>query len=290
MKKAIILGANGQLGSDLVIALQNSYEVLALTHQDVDVGNLTDLLKIIHCLSPDILINATAYHQVDLCEQNPDSSYLINSLAVGFMARVCKNRNIKFIHFSTDYVFDGLKNSPYIESDQAIPLNIYGQTKLVGEQQVLSANPDAIIFRISAIYGLQPCRAKNGLNFIQLMLKLAHERGKVKVVADEFVSPTFTKNIAAQVAQVLDSKLIGIIHATSEGACSWYEFAEEIFSYTNTKVLLSKAQAADFPSKVSRPKYSVLHNHKLEENHLNGMLPWKTSLHQYLDELSLKKN
>ncbi len=283
--KILVLGANGQLGSDIVAAFKKEHEVIAKTHDDIDVGNLSDIYQLLIGIQPKILVNTTAYHQVELCEQNPDIAELINATSVGFMAKICHTLHIKFVHFSTDYVFDGEKKSPYNEDDIPVPLNVYGKTKLEGEKLIILNNPDAIIIRISAIYGHHPCRAKKGLNFIQLMLKLAYEKGEVKVVDDEFVSPSNTKNIVQQLALILNTDIKGTIHATSEGQCSWYEFAEEIFKYTNTPVKLFKASSSDFQYKVNRPKYSVLQNEVLNKNHINIMLPWKEALHQYLNEI-----
>ncbi|MDZ4759039.1 MAG: dTDP-4-dehydrorhamnose reductase [Bacteroidota bacterium] len=283
--KVLVLGANGQLGNDIVSAFEKEHEVIGITHDDIDIGNLSDIHQLLLEKKPNILINTTAFHHVELCEQSPETAELVNAIAVGFMANICKMLHIKFVHFSTDYVFDGEKKTPYVETDFASPVNVYGKSKLHGEKLILENNPNALIIRISAIYGQHACRAKKGLNFIQLMLKLAQEKGEVKVVDDEFVSPTSTKNVVQQVALTLKSDINGIVHATSEGQCSWYEFAEEIFKYTHTKVNLYKGSSSDFPAKVNRPKYSVLQNDVLHKNNINIMLPWKDALHQYLDEI-----
>lgn len=283
--KVMLLGANGQLGSDIADTLKVDHQVIALTHSDIDVTDAKRLEELLTEHKPDVLINTTAYHQVDLCEQNPDTAYAINATAPAVMATQCKQRGIRFMHFSTDYVFDGNTAIPYLETDLPKPLNVYGASKWKGEQDVLKANPEAMVIRVSGLYGSHPCRAKNGLNFVQTMLKLARERGSVKVVADEFVSPTYTRNIAQQVYALLDSNVKGIIHATSTGYCSWYEFAREIFDYTKTPVELSKANSDDFPAKVPRPKYSVLENRVLDTHLLNRMEHWKVALHQYLDEI-----
>ncbi|MDP1725686.1 MAG: dTDP-4-dehydrorhamnose reductase [Bacteroidota bacterium] len=289
MKKVLITGANGQLGSDLVLSFsQSGYEVIIRTHDDLDIGNFEDVENQLNSIKPDVLINTAAFHNVDQCEAEKDKAILINAEAPAYMARICKELNIRFIHFSTDYVFDGYKNAPYTEADITAPLNVYGTTKMLGEQMIATENPDHLIIRISAIYGQYPCRAKNGLNFIQLMLKLAREKGEVKVVDDEIVSPTATKNIAMQLPALLDENINGIIHMTSEGSCSWHEFAREIFDYTNTPVTLHTASSDDFPAKTPRPKYSVLENTLLKSRGINKMMHWKDALHNYLDELNTK--
>ncbi len=289
MKKVLITGAKGQLGSDLVLEFtQLGYEVIAPAHEDLDIGNFTEVQQQLNSIKPDILINTAAFHNVDLCETEKEKAMHINAEAPANMARICKELNIRFVHFSTDYVFDGLKNAPYLETDIPAPLNVYGVTKMKGEQLIASNCTNYLIIRVSAIYGQYPCRAKNGLNFIQLMLKLAREKGEVKVVDDEFVSPTATKNIAMQLPVLLDENISGIVHMTSEGSCSWYEFAREIFDYTKTPVILHKASSNDFPAKTPRPKYSVMENAVLKSKNINKMMHWKGALHTYLDELNTK--
>lgn len=286
MKKVIVIGANGQLGSDISSTLkENGYAVMDITHQDLDVINATDVERLFTDEKPDIVINTSAYHNVMLCEENPELSMKVNAAAPEFMSALLKKSGSKFIHFSTDYVFDGNTSNPYTETDAAAPLNEYGKSKLLGEQQILAANNEAVVMRVSGIYGSNPCRAKNGLNFVQLMLKLAREKGEVKVVTDEIVSPTYTKNIAQQVTKILDSDISGIVHATSEGSCSWNEFAKEIFEYTKTPVKLFDSLSTDNPPVVKRPNYSVLENAKLKEKGINVMLHWKDALHQYLDDV-----
>lgn len=281
--KVIVIGANGQLGSDICDVLTNNYEVVPINHHQLDIQNLSAINSLIQSLKPDILINTAAFHQVELCEQEEEKARLINAVAPSYMAKICKENHIKFVHFSTDYVFDGKKKSPYVETDLPLALNIYGITKHEGENLILELNHQAIVVRVSAIYGTNPCRAKNGLNFVKLMLKIANEKGEVKVVDDEFVSPTYTIDIAKQLVVILENDVHGLIHATSEGECSWFQFADEIFKYTHTKVNLISVSSDEFPAKVCRPKYSVLENEILKSLKLNIMPHWKISLHQYLD-------
>ena len=186
------------------------------------------------------------------------------------------------VHVSTDYVFDGAKHSPYEETDAPRPLNVYGNTKLSGEHFVRGACNKHFVLRTSAIYGKSPCRAKGGLNFVELMLKLARERGKVRVVDSEFVSPTRTTEIAQQVVALSRSDSYGLYHATAEGSCSWHAFAKEIFRLTNTAVTLEVAGPNEFPAKVPRPTYSVLENAALKSRGLNVFEPWQEGLRGYL--------
>lgn len=280
----MVTGGNGQLGSDLVESLLNiGYEVLPKTHLQFDITQMQDVKDVIKREKPNILINTAAFHQVEECENDPDLAMVVNSSAPAHLAKICAERGIRFVHFSTDYVFDGKKGSPYTEQDLPAPLNTYGKSKYQGEQDILKANPDALIIRISAIYGVQPCRAKKGLNFVRLMMKLADEQGKVKVVDDEFVSPTSTLSIARMMPSLLDSPAKGIMHLSSEGSCSWYEFAKEIFHLSGRdKVELTPVKSTAFPAKVARPAYSVLQNQYLSQLGLPPMPHWKESLEEYI--------
>lgn len=285
--KVLVSGANGQLGSDICSVLRSkNWEVIELNHADFDLNNIDQIKHRINDEKADVLINTAAYHHVDLCEQNPEIAQFINVDAVLAMAEACNENATKFIHISTDYVFDGSKKAPYLETDNVAPLNVYGKTKAAGENKVIQTSPTHAVVRVSAIYGMNPCRAKNGLNFVQLMLKLAKERGQVKVVNSEFVSPTNTEDIALQLAEIIKHNISGIIHSTSESSCSWYDFAQEIFEYSKTTVVLEAANAADFPAKVPRPDYSVLENNKLKQAGINIMPHWKDALHRYLDKLN----
>ncbi len=285
-KKLIVIGASGQLGSDLVDVLYPSYDVIPFTHDTVDVCDVEKISKLIRSLKPDILINTAAFHHVEQCENNPEEAFKVNASVPAQLATLCAGLHTRFVHFSTAYVFDGVQSNPYTETDTAMALNVYGKSKLEGEERVMMANQDALIVRVSALYGKRPCRAKNGLNFVQLMLKLAREKGEVTVVNDEFVAPTFTLSIAEQMKPLLNSNISGIVHMNSEGSCSWYEFADEIFNYTGTAVKLFASRAADHASPVNRPAYSVLSNRVLQTNGINRMPHWKDALHTYLDQLN----
>lgn len=287
MKKVMVTGANGQLGSDIVHELQaRHFEVLPKTHHQFDVIDYSRVEQILREQKPDVLINTAAFHQVDQCEADPEKARQVNRDAPAHLAKICRSLSIRFIHFSTDYVFDGKKATPYLESDAAEPLNEYGKSKREGELAILEENPDALVLRISAIYGIHPCRAKNGLNFIRLMLKLADEKGSVKVVDDEIVSPTSTLSIARMLPLLIEKELSGVIHITSEGSCSWYDFAKTIFELSDRNhIVVQRAKSGDFPAKTPRPAFSVLENARLKEQGLPLMPHWKESLEEYLKAL-----
>lgn len=281
--KIMITGANGQLGLDILATCKKAgHQVFGYTHADADLTDTATWLMWINQNKPDVFINTAAFHHVDQCEADLEKAMQVNCHAPAQIAAICKENSVKFIHFSTDYVFDGNKKAPYLESDQAIPLNNYGKSKLKGEVAILLADTNALILRVSAIYGLNPCRAKNGLNFVQLMLKKAAENAPLKVVNDEIVSPTSTESIAQKLLEIIPSNLSGVVHLTSEGSCSWHEFASEIFDFTKTKANLSIASSSDFPAKTPRPTYSVLENSKIKQININNMPHWKDAIHGYL--------
>lgn len=280
--KVAVLGGNGQLGRDVAAAFTAENHVTSLTHEQVEIASLESVRAVFEGIRPDVVINTAAFHHVEKCEAEPALAFAVNGLGARNIAQVTDALGATLIHLSTDYVFDGLKGSPYTENDMANPLNVYGNSKLSGEHFVRTINPRHFVVRVSAIYGENPCRAKGGLNFVELMLKLAHERPELRVVDDEFVTPTPTVQIAQQLVELSRSSHYGLYHATAEGSCSWYEFAAAIFERTGTKVRLERARPGEFPAKVPRPKYSVLENAALKKNALNVFSDWKSGLQNYL--------
>jgi dTDP-4-dehydrorhamnose reductase len=283
--KVAVIGANGQLGSDVVAEFAaNGDEVCSLTHADIDVESFESVRSCLHVHQPEAVINTAAMHHVEDCEAQPAKAYVINAIGSRNLALVASELGALLIHISTDYVFDGKKNKPYVEEDAPLPLNVYGNSKLAGEHFVRSLSPKHLVLRTSALYGHHRCRAKRSENFVDLMLKLARERGRVRVVDDEFVSPTSTLDLARQIVALSRCDAYGLYHATGEGSCSWYEFAREIFELTRTSVNLEVAGANEFPAKVPRPKYSVLENAALKRIELSRLAPWPEALREYLHQ------
>lgn len=281
--KVAVVGANGQLGSDLVLEFGNAAcEVCSLTHSDLEVSDFNSVARTLQNIRPDVIINTSAMHHVENCEREPEKAFAINAIGPRNLATVARDLDAVLMHVSTDYVFDGGQQVPYVETDPPRPLNAYGISKLAGEHFVRCTTEKHFVVRTSAIYGKNPCRAKGGLNFIELMLKLARERGEVRVVDSEYVTPTSTAELARQLVALSKSPHYGLYHATAEGSCSWHEFAREIFAVTQTQVRLQAAGPNEFPAKVARPKYSVLENHALKAYGLNLMKPWQQGLHNYL--------
>jgi dTDP-4-dehydrorhamnose reductase len=281
--KVVVIGANGQLGTDVVDEFcRNGDEALGLTHDQLDIRSLESVSSVLEAARPAVIVNTAAMHHVENCEREPLEAYAVNSIGARNLAIVGDRLGAVLIHVSTDYVFDGAKMQPYLESDLALPLNVYGNTKLAGEAFIRATTRRYCILRTSALFGTHPCRAKAGRNFVELMLKLAAEREEVRVVNDEFVSPTFTKDLAAQIVLLSRSDRFALYHATAESSCSWYEFAKAIFTMTKTRANLQIASSNEFPAKVARPKYAVLENYELKKNGLNSFRNWEDGLHSYL--------
>jgi dTDP-4-dehydrorhamnose reductase len=279
----LVIGANGQLGNDVVSAFaRNEDRVDSLTHAEIEISKLESVRTCLEKRSPAIVVNTAAMHHVENCERDPEQAYAINATGVRNLALVTRDLDATLIHISSDYVFDGKKNVPYVEDDAPLPVQVYGNSKLAGEYYVRTLNPKHFVLRASALYGKHPCRAKGGLNFVDLMLELAHKRGQVRVVNDEFVSPTPTVDLARQIVCLSHSDRYGLYHATAEQSCSWYEFAREIFSVAEVEVKLEIAAPGEFLAKAPRPHYSVLENRGLKSIGLNLFACWKTGLQQYL--------
>lgn len=281
--KVAVLGANGQLGADVVLAFRRAGdEVVPLDHDDVEISDESSVASAISRASAQLVVNTTAMHNVEKCEADPARAFAVNALGTKFLARTCNARGATLVHVSTDYVFGGEKRTPYVETDIPGPVNTYGISKLAGEHYALCENRKTLVVRTSALYGSHPCRAKGGENFVRLMVRLGTERGKVKVVDDEFVSPTFTVDLANQIVLLARSGEFGVYHATSAGQCTWHEFATAIFSEAGLDVVNEVASAADFPAKVRRPQYSVLDNHALRNRGLDVMPTWRDALKRYI--------
>ncbi len=278
-----VIGANGQLGTDVVKAFSSGdHTVWSLTHSDIELSDLDSTSNQLKATRAEVIVNTAAMHNVENCEKDPEKAFAINAMGARNLSLIANDLGAKLVHVSTDYVFDGVKGTPYDESDSPNPLNVYGNSKLSGEYFVRTTAEKHFVMRTSAIYGKSPCRAKGGLNFIELMLKLSRERNEVRVVDTEVVTPTSTAEIARQIVTLCNSDAYGLYHATAEGSCSWYAFAKEIFSLTDTNITLKKADSKEFPSKVRRPQYSVLENCSLKRYGINCFRPWQYGLREYL--------
>lgn len=283
--KIAVIGASGQLGSDVSAQLKgNGDEVTEITHSDIEITRKGSCERIKN-LGVEAVINTAAFHNTEKCEEEPEMGFRANALGARNVAEVCGEAGLYLIHISTDYVFDGAQKAPYVETDLPAPLNVYANTKLSGEHFVLANAPNALVLRTSGLYGKHPCRAKGGgYNFVELMLKLARERDEVRVVDNEVLTPTSTLEVARQVVKIVHNPFPGICHGTAEGSCSWYKFAKTIYEIMEMEVNLNVAAPGEFGQNIKRPGYSVLENKNLKDRQLNTFKQWEKGLREYLLE------
>lgn len=282
--KLAIIGANGQLGTDLMEVLSAEHTLIGLNHADIEITNIDSVRDVLLSTKPDTVLNTAAYHIVPEAEKFPDKAFKINGTGVLNLARVCQDLSIRLVHYSTDYVFDGKKQQPYTEDDMPNPLNAYATTKLAGEYFARNYCDRSYVIRVSGIYGKVPCRAKGG-NFITTMIKLAKEKPEVKVVNDEILTPTPTYHIAKNTAALIKTDAFDLYHMTCQGQCSWYEFAKVIWETLQLETPLYPASVKDFPLVVKRPFYSVLENANLNKLGINAMPEWRDALRNFLKQM-----
>jgi dTDP-4-dehydrorhamnose reductase len=287
-QRALILGATGQLGSDVVDAFAAAdFDVVGVGHAEVDVVDADSVQRVITEARPDVIINTTAFHHLDRCEEEPATAYSVNATGARNVAAAAQDAGSKLIHISTDYVFDGASKTPYQETDLTGALNVYGASKVAGEQLVRATCDRSFVVRTSGLYGPRPCRAKGGLNFPRLMLKLATEKGELTVVTDQVVGPTYTPDLARQLVALAGTDGYGVIHATGLGQVSWHGFATETLRLAGmTDVRIHESTSAGTEPKVKRPAYSILAHTRLEELGILSMRPWQEALSEYIASIS----
>jgi dTDP-4-dehydrorhamnose reductase len=286
--RVLVFGATGQLGADVVDAFTAAgSDVLGLGHSDVDVTDGPAVSAAVSAARPALVVNTAAFHHLDRCEEDQASAYAVNASGARNVAVATQDTDAVLIHISTDYVFDGAKGSPYEEGDLPGPLNVYGASKLAGEYLVRAACPRSFVVRTSGLYGPRPCRAKGGLNFPLMMLKLAREQGELTVVTDEVVGPTYTPDLAGQLLALAATDDYGIVHATCVGEVSWHAFAKETLGLAGlSSVPIHEATATSMARKVRRPPYSILAHRRLRELDIMVMRPWQEALADYVASLT----
>jgi dTDP-4-dehydrorhamnose reductase len=275
-----LLGSNGQLGQDIRAACAG-HEVFALTRADFDVTEHARARAALTDLRPEAIVNTTAYHRVDDCESLPGPAYGVNALAVLNLIRIANDLDAVFVHYSTDYVFDGESRTPYTEASPPMPLSVYGNSKLAGEYLVRSMARKPIVIRTCGLYGAAGSRGKGG-NFVEAMLAKAGRGEPITVVDDQTVTPTYTVDLAAQTAALLEAGGTGLYHATNDGGCTWHAFARAIFEIAGVQADLTPTTSALYRAPAIRPRYSVLENARLKSAGLDRMRPWRDALAAYL--------
>ena len=281
--KVLVTGANGQLGTDLCKALQD-LNVIPLTHNDIEISNMVSVKQVFGKYQPDIIINTAAYVRVDDCETNQDKAFLVNALGARNVAVVARELEAKLIHISTDYIFGGeaeLRTTPYTEFDTPAPPNVYGKSKLAGENLVRHLCTKHFIIRTSGLFGFAGASGKGG-NFVEAILKLARAQNELRVINDQVFSPTYTKDLAGKIAQLITTQYYGIFHITNSGTCSWYELAVEALKLLGLKTPAIPVTSAEYPQKARRPHNTVLDNYQLRLLGMDDMRPWQEALRDYM--------
>jgi len=280
--RVMLIGAEGQLGSDLRKVLQ-AETLIPLSHADIEITDADAVRQAFERHRPDVVINTAAFHRVDDCETQMERAFQVNAFAVRGLAQECRRSGAVLVHFSTDYVFAGEKREPYVETDRPSPLSVYGASKLAGEYLVAAALERHFVIRTCGLYGLGGSRSKGG-NFPETMLRLAAQAKPIRVVSDQVVTPTYTADLARTVSQLIRTEAYGLYHITSGGSCTWFEFAQRIFELAGVSADLTPVTAEAFGAPARRPAYSVLQNHRLEKLGLDDVPVWEDGLRRYFVE------
>jgi dTDP-4-dehydrorhamnose reductase len=276
--KILITGANGQLGNEFrTLANRHpEHEFIFLTRQELSISDAGNVKQVLQQHRPNWVVNCAAYTAVDKAETEKDLAMAINAEAAGVLAEACAALNAKFIHISTDYVFDGSSAQPYREDAATGPINTYGITKLRGEELVLQKNPDAIIIRTSWVYSFF------GNNFVKTMMRLMKERESINVVSDQVGSPTYAADLANAIMRIIENnnagKAKGIFHYSNEGQISWYEFAQAIKELTGSKCAVNPIPSSAYPTPAKRPQYSLLDKTRIRTVFGIDIPHWRESL------------
>jgi dTDP-4-dehydrorhamnose reductase len=280
--RVMITGAGGMLAREIVKQWTNpraeaGHAIVPLRHTDLDITNMTAVRRTVEAVTPDIIVNCAAYNKVDDAETQVEAAYRVNTLGPRNLAIAAEEHRISLVHFSTDYVFDGTSTRPYCEYDSMNPINVYGRSKAAGELAVRDQTSRFYIARLAWLVGY------GGRNFVETMLRIGSEKGKVAVVTDQIGCPTFCFDVARNLAPLITSGEFGIYHMTGNGQCSWHEFAVEIFRRANMpEVDIEETTLATLGRPAPRPKYTVLRNLMLELGVGDLMPPWQESLSEYL--------
>ncbi len=283
-KNVVVFGAAGQLGVELVQLLKGrGYTVHPFNRASVDITNFSLLEQTLGPLDPHAVINAAAYNQVDVAEQEPQAAYAANALGVRNLALACRQLDSLLVHFSTDYVFDGLLGRAYVEDDRTHPLGAYAVSKLAGELYAQAYLEHPLIIRTSGVFGPGGLRTARG-NFVELMLRLAQTGQPIRVVEDHVASPTYAPALATVTIDLMESPHRGVFHAGGGEAISWFDFARKIFQTAGLTPELRPTNEREYRTAARRPKYSALANARLAESGLAPMPPLDTALHAYMTE------
>jgi dTDP-4-dehydrorhamnose reductase len=285
--KIAVLGAHGQLGRDLCPRL--SGQVVPLTRAEIDLAHPNTIPSVLAALRPDIFINCAAYNLVDKAETEPELAFAVNAWGPRLLAQACHALGCKLVQFSTDYVFglDSSRTTPLSEEDPPGPVSVYGLSKLAGEYLVRAADPDHLVIRTCGLYGVWGSGGKGG-NFVETMLRVAGLGKPLRVVHDQRCTPSSTADVASATTALIAMGVSGLVHVTNSGACTWYEFAAEIFRLSGVSADLTPITSDQFAAPARRPTFSVLSNAKVVSAGLAPLRLWQEALADYLTERQKK--
>lgn len=278
--RVFIVGNKGQLGTDCAHIL-GDYELFGADLPELDASDRSGCRKALDACEPDVVVNCAAFTVVDACETEKSAAWKANADVPRWVAEWCRDRGSFMIHVSTDYVFDGERKlyQPYFESDEAGPVSEYGRSKLAGEKAIADVFDHFAILRTAWLYGV------SGKNFLYTMLDLSREGRSLKVVDDQFGSPTWSYTLARQIRLVMEKKETGVFHATSEGACSWYELACTFLELMEKSCDIIPCSTMEYPTLAKRPTNSILENARLKEQEMNLFCDWKDELSDFVEIL-----
>jgi dTDP-4-dehydrorhamnose reductase len=277
--RVLLLGASGQLGSDITRLWRDAD--LTLTTANRMAADVTDgeaVLALVEKTRPDVVINTTAFHNLPICEQDPETCFRVNVVGGWNVARAAAQHGAAVVQFSTDYVFDGTKGSPYVEDDARRSVNVYGASKIATEDVVRQVDPEHLVVRVSGLYGLAGSAGKGG-NFVETMLRLAREGNPINVVADQVTAPTNTAEIAEALLPLVLGGARGTIHLAAGEGCSWHTFASAIFEIAGLSPELNAVTTEQLGGPVKRPIYSVLGSSRAPL-----LRHWRMGLERYMHE------
>ena len=280
--RILITGASGQLGTDLC-RLLTVHHVISCTHEDLEITDADQVRTVLSEHHPDVVINTAAYHKVDECESFPEKTFAVNAIGPRNLAVACRDADIILIHISTNFVFDGYGKRQYREDDLALPLSVYGTAKLAGEHLVRSIWKRHFLIRTTGLYGHSKGAGGKGHNFIELMIKLGKERGRVTVVNDQVISPTSTADLAQALSGLLTSDFYGTYHITNSGYCSYFDFARTIYEKTGLDAEVIATTTTAFGAAAARPLYTVLDNSHVQSIGIPALPSWEEALDRYLE-------
>jgi dTDP-4-dehydrorhamnose reductase len=283
--KIALIGSDGQLGTDIIKYFKDkNADITGLTISDIDVCDRNICKDVLFGIKPNLIINTAAFHQVDVCEDEVAKAFEVNAGGLKNLAEIALSIDASLMHFSTDFVFGGYeKSTPFTEDDCPLPVSAYGISKLAGEYVLRYMMKKYYLLRVCGLYGHAGSMGK-GYNFVELMIRLANEGKDIKVVDDQVLTPTSTKDVAEKLYELIQTEKYGLYHMTNSGSCSWYEFACEIFKQAGLSPNISPTTSDAFASKAKRPAYSVLDNKNLRAAGLADLRPWNESLADYIKE------